>query len=556
MGSLHHHCPSLSADLIGAEDTKAGLALFRGIPFATVSKRWTQSQVKDSLSSPFDATKFGPRCPQPPHVSVITASQKVPDFEEDEFSCLNLNIACPVEALPKKNEGESGEKKLLPVFVWVHGGAFKNGSISDPRFYSSALSTLASRSSHPVIIVQIAYRLGVFGFLASNDLLSEHTSAAASASELEPFANFGLHDQKTAFQWIQTHISDFGGDPENVTACGVSAGSASLHMHILSGKPLFDRAILMSGCAPTMGPFPLPLFEKGWMKFCKSSGVDGLESAEERLEGLRSLSTEEAMKKMGGSSMFAPLAEGAYLPLGWKVGDKHPRTRCKEIIVSNTLVEAIIFDILAALLPQQVFYSKVLAAFPDTTDSSRFIELFGFSFAQGKEMSPDEYRDALRSFLSTVVFHYPSLRVAESFSSTYASPTKEGTEKNTETDTNTKSYLYHINTPSPYPGPSYNLSVHGLCAILLFNNADDAWTSDTRYIAENLAKTLIRFAYGEEPCQEFAAGGPVMTFEEKGLSLGPLEQGEDVGWGREDGTIGWLREHFEEAARLVMGLMG
>ncbi|KAH7336202.1 Carboxylesterase [Rhexocercosporidium sp. MPI-PUGE-AT-0058] len=536
MQSLQHHCPSLSADLVAAEDTKAGLALFRGIPYASVSKRWTQSHIKNSLPSPFDATRFGPRCPQPPHISIITATVKAPDLEEDEFACLNLNIAVPVDTLPKSANRRS--KTLLPVMVWVHGGAFKNGSASDPRFYPSALSTLASESNHPVIIVQISYRLGIFGFAASTDLLSEHSSTSHSV----PFANFGLHDQRTAFQWIQSHIQDFGGDPNNVTAFGVSAGSASLHMHILSGTPLFDRAVLMSGCAPTMGPFPLPIVDRSWSKLCQNSKVDTLETYQQRLEKLRLLTPEEAMKNNGLSTTLAPLADGTYLPLSWKEGDAHPPTRCKEIIIGNTLVEAIIFDVLAKLLPQSIFHSKLIAAFPKPEDSSRFAELFGFKFEEGKEMSAEAYRDALRTFLSAVIFHYPSLKVAESFSSL---------------DTETKSYLYRFSTPSPYPGPSHNLSVHGQCSIFLFNNDYDAWPPECQVISKEMVRLWTGFAYGEKPWEEFtASNGKVMSFGNGEFGVRGLEEGEDEGWGREDSTTGWLREHFGEALRFVLGLMG
>jgi carboxylesterase type B len=88
------------------------------------------------------------------------------------------------------------------------------------------------------------YRLEVFGFVASSDLASEYSSTTPTDQD-NYFANFGLIDQQNAFEWVQNHIQDFGGDPSNVTAFGVSAGSGSLHMHILSGDPAFDRAILM-----------------------------------------------------------------------------------------------------------------------------------------------------------------------------------------------------------------------------------------------------------------------------------------------------------------------
>jgi carboxylesterase type B len=119
MKTLQLHAPTLGADVIGLRDEDTGLAIFRGIPFASVTKRWTQSSTHNPLPSPFDATKFGPRCPQPPHESIIPVAIHNPDPGEDEFQCLNLNITIPEETLQRSTSGQvSG---LLPVMVWVHG---------------------------------------------------------------------------------------------------------------------------------------------------------------------------------------------------------------------------------------------------------------------------------------------------------------------------------------------------------------------------------------------------------------------------------------------------
>ncbi len=569
MQSLQHHCPSLSANLVASQDSKSGIAFFRGIPYASVSKRWTQSTIQDSLPSPFDATDFGPRCPQPAHVSTIPAVLKRPDVQEDEFKCLNLNITVPVDALPKLGHGE--KQPLLPVMVWVHGyvkstyikfilsqnssapeelrfhrGAFKNGSNSDPLYYPLAFSTIASENGNPVVLVQISYRLGIFGFAVSSDLLSEHPSTSST-----PFANFGLHDQRTAFAWVQSHISDFGGDPQNVTAFGVSAGSASLHMHVLSGQPLFDRAILMSGCGPTMGPYPLPFFERGWVKVCKDAGVSDLETPEMRLTKLRTLPTVDLAKLVTRSHICGPLGEDDFLPTSWKVGGPHPSTRCQEIIIGNTVVEGIIFDARSTNIPQSAFRAKLLTVFPKAEDNIRFCELFGFV---AEEMSPEDFRDALRRFISTVMFHYPSLRVAESFSSSSAADEQAR-----------KAYSYRFNTPSPYPGPSHGLSVHGQCATFLFNNDFDAWPTNVQIVTKEMARIWAGFAYGHKPWEEFNASeekveadneGRVMVFGNGEFGVKGLDDGEADGWGREDGTTGWLREHFDKATRLVMALLG
>ena len=119
MKTVRHNAPSLNAELVGELDDDAGLALFRGIPYAEVNKRWTHSRTKNSLESPFDATQFGPRCPQVSLPVLVSGYTPDPDVREDEFKCLNLNIAIPKEALP----GLDGQLNAspLPVMVWIHG---------------------------------------------------------------------------------------------------------------------------------------------------------------------------------------------------------------------------------------------------------------------------------------------------------------------------------------------------------------------------------------------------------------------------------------------------
>lgn len=299
-----------------------------------------------------------------------------------------------------------------------------------------------------------------------------------------------------------------------------------------------------------MGPFPLPVFDKSWSKLCQNSAVDTLETCRQRLGRLRLLTVEEVMKNSGQSTTLVPLADGTFLPTAWKAGDPHPATRCREIIIGNTLVEAIIFDVLAQALPQAVFHAKLLSAFPNSEDSARFKHLFDFDFEEEKEVSSAEaYRDSLRHFLSAVIFHYPSIRVAESFSSSSAP------------DAETKAYLYRFSTPSPYPGPSHNLPVHGQCSLFLFNNDQASWPPESCIVAKEMARLWTGFAHGVEPWEEFRVGdvigGKVMGFGNGVFGVRGLEEeGEGEGWGREDGSLGWLREHFETAARFVLGLMG
>lgn len=109
--TIDHHTPSLSASITG--EVEQGVVCFRGIPYATLDKRWTHSRTKHSLESPFDATQYGPRCPQGEGQVLVTGGVTDAMPGDDEFRCLNLNVAVREDAL------KTGS--ALPVMVWIHG---------------------------------------------------------------------------------------------------------------------------------------------------------------------------------------------------------------------------------------------------------------------------------------------------------------------------------------------------------------------------------------------------------------------------------------------------
>lgn len=110
---IEHQVPSLNASITG--EVEEGIACFRGIPYASLTKRWTHSTTKHSLDSPFDATKYGPRCPQGEGMVLVTGGMNDLTPGDDEFKCLNLNVAVQEEALRARS--------ALPVMVWIHGYA-------------------------------------------------------------------------------------------------------------------------------------------------------------------------------------------------------------------------------------------------------------------------------------------------------------------------------------------------------------------------------------------------------------------------------------------------
>ncbi len=196
---------------------------FLGLPYAAPpigELRWKAPQPPARWKGVRDATRFAGRCEQW-HIwnDYIFLD---PGPTED---CLYLNVYVPASAR---------RASKLPVMVWIHGGGFLAGASSEPRYTNSALV------SKGVILVTINYRLGVFGFLANEDLAREGGGHAG---------NYGLMDMVAALRWVKANIAAFGGDPGNVTIFGESAGSfaVSALMAAPEARGLFARAIGESG---------------------------------------------------------------------------------------------------------------------------------------------------------------------------------------------------------------------------------------------------------------------------------------------------------------------
>lgn len=162
---------------------------------------------------------FSSYCPQPPRdYYPIPVPQRpwVQDPSVSEKDCLNLNISVPFP--PSSPESAP---QPLPVLVFLHGGAFTYGTGSSPLYDGRILADISRDDEHtPTIIVTLNYRLGVFGFLASEEIRS-YNKAHGEAG----VGNYGLWDQVEALRWISKHIRAFGGDPSRVTLSGQSAGS-------------------------------------------------------------------------------------------------------------------------------------------------------------------------------------------------------------------------------------------------------------------------------------------------------------------------------------------
>ena len=241
---------------------------FKGVPYAAPPVgplRWKPPQPVPAWTGVREAINYGPRAMQGRIYSDMVFHDKGPS--ED---CLYLNIWQP----------ENPPTNKLPVMVWIHGGGYVAGASSEPRQDGGNLSKLG------VMVVSFNYRMGLFGFFAHPELATESPQNATG--------NYGLLDQVAALQWVHDNIAAFGGDPDNVTIFGESAGSFSVSALMASplSQGLFRRAIGESGAMfskihPTISRAEA---ETNCLKFASSNFNTG------SLEKLRSLSAKKLLR--------------------------------------------------------------------------------------------------------------------------------------------------------------------------------------------------------------------------------------------------------------------
>ena len=273
---------------------------FRGVRFAR-ARRFEYAEPVERWEGTLDATAFGPACPQnravhehlehPTRRFYKREYREGQDFTYDE-ECLNLNIYAPYEAMN------------APVIVYFYGGGFDSGVNWESPFEGSALA------ERGVITVFANYRVGVLGYLTHADLY------AAYGRE----GNFGLDDQLTAVRWVRAHIADFGGDPDNITLMGQSAGAISIQYLCLNPahRGLFRRAVMLSGAGkfPKLArPKPAAKTRDYWEQFIRLSGCGSFEKL--KTTPLKVLfDAVEAIRKQRKDNLYntMPVVDGVLIP--------------------------------------------------------------------------------------------------------------------------------------------------------------------------------------------------------------------------------------------------
>lgn len=271
----------------GNYDTKTGMQLYFGIPFAKPPVgplRWKAPQPLDNWKGVVKTKSFGPRAVQ--GIVFGDMGSRSDGLSED---CLYLNVWTPA----KRNE------KNLPVLVYYYGGGFVAGDGAEPRYDGESMAKKG------IVVVTVNYRLNIFGFFAHPELSAESPYKASG--------NYGLLDQQAGLKWVQKNIAAFGGDPKKITIAGESAGSISVSYLMASplSKDMIAGAIGESGAGihPTLAPVPLAEAEKTGQEFAKKAGYP-------TLAALRKLSTRDLFElyKESGRFGFPLVLDGYVLP--------------------------------------------------------------------------------------------------------------------------------------------------------------------------------------------------------------------------------------------------
>jgi len=230
--------------VLGCKGRLEGTAAYKGIRYATAG-RWEYPRQVTAWEGIYDATAYG-SCSYQPRAFYDEEKNEKKYFYYREFrkgetytyseDCLFLNVFTPESA-------KAGDK--LPVLIYIHGGSYTGGCGHEKHFDGPAWP------KHGLIGVTINYRLGPLGFLCLPELKQEAGITG----------NYGLYDQVTAIRWVRDNIAAFGGDPENITIMGQSAGAMSVQQLCLSPmtQGLFQKAVMSSGggvskLMPTKGP--------------------------------------------------------------------------------------------------------------------------------------------------------------------------------------------------------------------------------------------------------------------------------------------------------------
>ncbi|EFQ87185.1 hypothetical protein CFE70_001165 [Pyrenophora teres f. teres 0-1] len=499
---------------------------FLGLKYASLRDRFAPAELVDSYGSgSTDATKFGP-----PPVSPIGAinneygflqkSLPLPEVpKHSDLEGLNLNIT-----VPTNKDGEIDPNAKLPVYVFIHGGGFTVGSSWYTHYDPAPLVKMSVEKKKPMIGITINYRLGATGFLTSKELRE---------AGYQP--NNGLRDQRTALRWIRKFISGFGGDPDEITACGESAGGLAVTVLLCSEEPLMKRGFSTGGAVLLSKPLPESVTEEAYQQVIEAFGLPD-KSPKDRIKTLLSAPVDDLWQKVPMSAPMQPSIDGDIIPGSpdfltvssqkESSGFRMPgRKWCKAFMIGDSKLDAnilayLMFDARKAGIAQKFIDScnNTLSSKPEAAE--KLLAAYYIT----PSTPDDEAMLSILRFCSEISFYAPVRAFAKGWPNTPES----------------KLFLYHFNEGIPWEGRFQHEAGHILDVAYLFQNFNEHLGDAQEKVARAYAEDFINFVNGQDPWPPVQDGkmcARVYGPSSEGVTSRWVPDGDPAKIGREDRVL-------------------
>ncbi|RAL07399.1 alpha/beta-hydrolase, partial [Aspergillus homomorphus CBS 101889] len=455
-----------------------GVQQYCGIPYARLCKRWTRSELNTSwANNHHDGTKLGADVPRPmlqgddsDDLTPVPPPAHFPELPEvDELHGLVMNIVIP--------HAPNGQQ--LPVFVYVHGGSLLYGGANLPIFDCVNLVSHSLKIGKPIVCVNFNYRVGLGGFLASE----------AIKRELEHYGhqgcgNFGFTDQQVAFEWVQRYIAPLGGDPDEVTAVGESAGGISINNHLVAAQPArFHRAVCMSGLSVSIPPWTMAQHEEYFEAVCRYFDVNP--QAPDVLDRLRAIPQQELANATAAIQGVLSGTGNSCLD-GWfyarnPLEVREPPQWLKAYMLGDVYHEGIIFHLNMLTDTYDTVFQTLLSKIQNTDETAQILKEYG---VESSGLEPDEFLTRLEHMCGDAIFKIPNYATSQLC---------------TRLRDKNALFLYHFDQRSRLKNALEGTAYHAIELLYLFGNLDNELNDGEKAMARNFATAWITFAYGEAP---------------------------------------------------------
>lgn len=454
--------------------------------------RWNQVRVYSGNLKGVESRTNNNRndCPSP-RVEGDDADYLVPvppakhhtETKTAELSALVMNIVVPC--------APSIQLARHPVLVYVHGGSLLYGGANLPIFDAVNIVSHSLAINKPIICVSFNYRVGLGGFLASTALAKE-----LRADGHDGCGNFGFTDQKVAFDWVQIYISHLGGDKDNVTTVGESAGSISISNQLLSAHPpIFHRAVCMSGLSAAIPAWPIETHERVFKATCHHFNIDPFDTcALDKLRHIPEQDLANATPEIQGvpSGTGNPCLDSWFYALDPK--ELHePPSWLKSLMLGDVYHEGIIFHLNMLDETYDSIRNTLQARINDIKSTDQILAEY--------EISPDLPHETLlertEHMCGDAIFKIPNYVLSQ------ISPQLR--------DRGTL-FKYHFDQRSRLENPLEGTAYHAHELLYLFGNLDNELNEDERYMAREFASAWIRFIHGDLPWEREGEGDGWMVW--------------------------------------------